>query len=155
MKISTKVKWKKNSSDNFTNGKYSRVHQWEFDGGMKISASASPEIVPVPMSDPAFIDPEEAFLASVSSCHMLFFLSIAAKKKISIEKYEDNPTAYLGKNESGASVIHTIKLEPHITFNNSFIPEEKEIENIHRLAHSNCFIANSIKAEIIFSKGEN
>ena len=150
MKINAKVKWEKNPVDNFTDGKYSRVHQWEFDGGMKFSASASPEIVPVPMSDPAFIDPEEAFLASVSSCHMLFFLSIAAKKKIIIEKYEDNPTAHLRKNESGVLVIHTIKLEPNISFNNSCISDDKEIENIHRLAHSNCFIANSIKAKIIF-----
>jgi organic hydroperoxide reductase OsmC/OhrA len=150
MIINANIKWEKQTTENFIDNKYSRVHQWKFDGGMKFKASASPEIVPEPMSDPSFIDPEEAFIACVSSCHMLFFLSIAAKKKIVIKKYEDNATAVFEKDETGKVAILSINLNPKIEWGENSKLDIKEIEAIHHLAHSSCFIANSIKSKIIY-----
>ncbi|EZH74047.1 peroxiredoxin [Aquimarina atlantica] len=138
--------WKKNQHEAFESGKYSRVHTWYFDGGAEIRASSSPDIIPTPMSDASAVDPEEAFLASVSSCHMLFFLSIAAKKKYIVECYEDHPVGLL-KEVKGKKAITVITLSPKVIFKGNY-PSTKAIEQMHNLAHSNCFIANSIKANI-------
>lgn len=148
MKITGKIKWERKSTDSFVQGKYSRVHQWEFDGGMKLSASASPEIVKEPLSDPALIDPEEAFITSISSCHMLFFLSFAAKQKIIIDNYEDYPEAVMGKNDDGKIAILSITLSPKIIFGGNNIPNEEMLKQLHKISHENCFLANSIKTKI-------
>ncbi|WP_062058998.1 OsmC family protein [Aquimarina longa] len=146
MKHSARIFWKRQQQELFNDGNYSRKHIWYFDGGTEIIASSSPTVIPVPMSDASAVDPEEAFLASLSSCHMLFFLSIASKKKYVVESYEDNP---IGKLEAihGKKAITTITLHPKIVFRGKD-PSLKNIEQMHHLAHSNCFIANSITANI-------
>ena len=148
MTIQAKVLWERKTEENFLVARYSRVHHWHLDGGAIIPASASPEIVPVPFSDPTLIDPEEAYVASISSCHMLFFLSIAAKKKLVIERYEDNPEGTLGKNEQGKTAVLSVVLRPKVWFGGTSAPSRKTIEHIHELAHSECFIANSVRTKI-------
>lgn len=148
MNYSATITWQKQPDEEFEKGKYSRVHQWAFDGGMKIEASSSPTVVPLPMSDPSLVDPEEAFLASLSSCHMLFFLSIAAKKKIVVEKYVDNIVGTMGTNNEGKTAMLTATLNPIIVFSGTEQPSPETIRQIHELAHSSCFIANSVKTKI-------
>lgn len=148
MKVKTKIIWRRAPVENFLDGNYKRTHQWIMEGGMVIQASASPEIVPIPMSDPALIDPEEGYLSSISSCHMLFFLSIAAKKKWIIDRYEDAPIARLGKNNNGKMAILEITLQPKIVFKGLDQPKQEVVNRIHRIAHSNCFLANSINTKI-------
>ena len=138
--------WKQQPHDSFLRGKYSRAHTWKLDGGSLIEASASPAIVPVPFSNPECIDPEEAFVLSLASCHMLFFLSIAAKMQINVSRYEDNPVGTLEKTEAGHVAITKIILRPRVVAN-EMTPADK-ISHIHHRAHQNCFIANSIKTKV-------
>lgn len=148
MNYTATLTWQKQPGEEFEKGTYSRVHHWEFDGGMKIAASSSPNVVPLPMSDPSVIDPEEAFLASLSSCHLLFFLSIAAKKKIIVEKYEDHVEGIMGENEDGKTAMLSVILNPAISFSGNNLPSPETIHQIHELAHDSCFIANSVKTKI-------
>ncbi len=148
MEYTATVSWHKQTNEEFGKGRYSRVHQWSFDGGMQFNASSSPAVVPLPFSDPALIDPEEALLASLSSCHMLFFLSIASKKKIVVERYEDRVTGIMGANAEGKTAMLTVTLNPMIIFSGNESPDAETIREIHKLAHENCFIANSVKATI-------
>jgi len=148
MNYTATISWQKQPAEEFEKGRYSRAHQWIFDGGMKIAASASPTIVPVPMSDPSLIDPEEAFLASLSSCHLLFFLSIAAKKKLIVEKYEDHVQGTMGENEEGKMAMLTVTLNPEISFSGENKPSQETIREIHEFAHESCYIANSVKTKI-------
>lgn len=148
MKYVATIQWQKKNTEKFTDGMYSRVHQWIFDGGMKIEASPSPHIVALPMSDPRLIDPEEAFVASISSCHMLFFLSIAARRKFVIEKYEDNAVGIMGENEFGKMAMLSVVLNPEIIFSGNPVPSLETLNEIHCEAHSSCFIANSVKTDI-------
>jgi organic hydroperoxide reductase OsmC/OhrA len=145
MNYSAILTWQKQPGEEFEKGRYSRVHQWAFDGGMKFNASSSPSVVPVPMSDPSLIDPEEAFLASLSGCHLLFFLSIAAKKKLVIEKYEDHVEGTMGANSEGKTAMLTVTLNPRIFFSGPDQPTIETIRQIHELAHASCYIANSVK----------
>lgn len=148
MKVKSRIVWRKEADEIFLDGKYERTHQWIMNDGAKIDVSASPEIVPMPMSDPSLIDPEEAFLSSISSCHMLFFLSIAAKKKIIVEVYEDTPIALMGNNENGKMAILSIELQPIVKFVGDKQPTDATVKRMHQLAHANCFLANSINAKI-------
>ncbi|GGX14759.1 OsmC family protein [Aquimarina muelleri] len=148
MKHSAKIFWKKQKQEIFKDGKYSRVHTWFFDGGIELVASSSPEIVSIPMSDASAVDPEEAFLASVSSCHMLFFLSIAAHQDYSIESYTDTVIGTTGQNEKGKMAIRQIILNPKVVFSNLETPSLDQIEKMHYAAHSRCYIANSIQSKI-------
>jgi organic hydroperoxide reductase OsmC/OhrA len=141
------VRWE-NHQEAFTNNQYSREHTWSFDGGVKIPASASPHIVPVPYSNPACVDPEEAFVASLSSCHMLFFLSIAAKKQFKVEQYIDRAIGIMDKDEAGNLAITEVHLHPEVTFNGTHLPTSIQIEAMHNQAHHLCFLANSVKANI-------
>ena len=148
MNYSATLTWQKKPGEEFEKGRYSRVHQWAFDGGMKFDASSSPSVVPIPMSDPSLIDPEEAFLASLSSCHLLFFLSIAAKRKLVVEKYEDHVQGTMGANSEGKTAMLTVTLNPAIIFSGPEQPSAETIRQIHELAHESCFIANSVKTII-------
>ena len=148
MNYTATLTWQKQPGEEFEKGRYSRVHQWMFDGGMKIAASSSPTVVPVPMSDASLIDPEEAFLASLSSCHLLFFLSIAAKKKLIVEKYQDHVQGIMGKNEEGKMAMLTVTLNPVVSFSAENMPSQETIRQIHELAHDSCYIANSVKTKI-------
>lgn len=142
------VQWQRNQAQ-FTDNRYSREHSWEFDGGAKIPASSSPDVVPVPYSNPACVDPEEAFVASLSSCHMLWFLSIAAKKKFVVESYTDQAIGFMNKNEAGKLAITRVHLHPQIVFAGGNLPTTEQIEKMHEAAHHSCFLASSVKAEVV------
>lgn len=135
--------------DSFTDNKYSRLHHWSFDNGVKLKASSSPQVVPVPMSDASVIDPEEAFIAALSSCHMLFFLSIAARESYVIERYEDRAEGVLSKNDQGEMAMTHITLMPRVIFSGQHkVPEIRDIQKMHDQAHKRCFLANSIQSKI-------
>lgn len=152
MKYTTTVLWKKGAAESFTDNKYSRVHQWSFDGGVTVKASSSPQVVPVPMSDDSAVDPEEAFIAALSSCHMLFFLSIAAGKNYVIEAYEDEAEGIMGKNENGQIAMTSVTLRPRVVFSQLHkAPGQKELQELHDLAHKRCFLANSVQSKINIS----
>ena len=142
------VQWQRNQAT-FTDNQYSREHIWKFDGGVEILASSSPHVVPVPYSNAACVDPEEAFIASLSSCHMLWFLSIAAKKKFVVDSYTDQAIGLMSKNEDGKLAITRVNLRPQVIFAGDNLPTTKQIEEIHNQAHHSCFLANSVKTEII------
>ncbi len=131
----------------FIDNKYSRAHQWEFDGGISVPASASPHIVPLPYSVEANVDPEEAFVASLSSCHMLFFLGIAAKKRLLIDSYIDNAEGVLEEDDNGNLAMTKITLNPTIIYSGEQ-PTNDVIQKIHHLSHQQCFLANSVKTVI-------
>jgi len=143
------INWEKGSNENYLDNKYSRAHTWSFDGGAVIPASSSPHIVPLPYSVEANVDPEEAFIASISSCHMLFFLSIAAKNKLIIESYEDKAEGVMEKDPQGNISITQVTLKPKTIFASNTQPDDELIETMHHQAHQQCFIANSIKADIV------
>ncbi|WP_345291336.1 OsmC family protein [Kangiella marina] len=133
----------------FINNQYSRGHQWHFDGGATVEASSSPHIVPLPYSVEANVDPEEAFVASLSSCHMLFFLSIAAKKRLIVDSYEDDAIGVMGEDEQGRAFVETVTLRPYVRFSGNKVPSLDQIEKIHHQAHELCFIANSVKTKVV------
>ena len=133
----------------FTDNRYSRAHRWMFDGGATIPASSSPHVVPVPMSDPMGVDPEEAFVASLSSCHMLWFLSIAASRGFVVDRYEDNAVGTMARDETGRLAMTRVVLSPTIAFSGASVPTDDEIRAIHDAAHHECFLANSVRTEIL------
>lgn len=141
------ILWERNNT-RFTDNRYSRSHFWEFDNGKQIAASASPNIVPVPLSDPEAIDPEEAFVAALSSCHMLWFLSIAAKRGFVVELYRDPAEGILKKDKNGRLAITEVTLYPHVLYKDGNVPGEEENTEMHHEAHKKCFIANSVKTKI-------
>lgn len=132
----------------FSDGKYSRGHLWTFDGGATVAASASPDVVPVPMAVAENVDPEEAFVAALASCHMLTFLAIAAKRGHVVDSYTDAAVGYMDKNGQGRPWVARVVLEPKVSFVGDTVPDTAEIEKMHHRAHELCFIANSVKTEI-------
>jgi organic hydroperoxide reductase OsmC/OhrA len=132
----------------FTDNRYNRGHKWAFDGGLTVPASASPLEVMVPLADPFAMDPEEAFVASVSSCHMLWFLSIAAKRGFTIDTYEDNAVGHLEKDEHDRVSITRVVLRPSIHFSGTTLPTHRQVDEMHDEAHRECFIANSVRTAI-------
>jgi organic hydroperoxide reductase OsmC/OhrA len=142
------VQWQRNQAQ-FIDNQYSREHVWTFDGGAQIAASSSPQVVPVPYSNPEGVDPEEAFVASLASCHMLWFLSIAAKQNFVVERYTDQAIGVMGKNEAGNLAITSIHLHPQIKFGADRSPTLAQIEAMHDEAHHSCFLANSVKTAIV------
>ena len=132
----------------FTDNRYSRGHRWLFDGGVEVPASSSPHVVPVPMSVEAAVDPEEAFVASLSSCHMLWFLFIAAKRKFLVESYRDEAVGIMDKDAEGKTAITRVTLRPEVNFGGDKQPTASEITALHHQAHEQCFIANSVKTEV-------
>ena len=133
----------------FTDNAYSRGHEWKFDGGATVAASASPDVVPLPMSVAENVDPEEAFVASLASCHMLFFLSIAAKRGYLVDSYTDAAHGYTGKNEDGRVAVTKVVLEPKVSFAGEEVPTAEQLSKMHEKAHELCFIANSVRTEVI------
>lgn len=141
------ISWSRDGQT-FIDNRYKRSHLWQFDGGETVRASASPHVVPTPLSDPSAVDPEEAFVAALSSCHMLWFLSIAAKRGFIIEKYEDKAEGIMEENDNGKLAFTEVTLRPHVTYENGSSPTEKKDAEMHHLAHEECFIANSVKSDI-------
>ena len=131
----------------FTDQKYSRAHEWRFDGGTVVPASSSPWVVPVPASNAAAVDPEEAFVASLASCHMLFFLFHAAKKGFVVERYEDAAVGTMGKNAEGRTAMLRAVMRPRVTWEGR-VPTAEELEALHHQAHLDCYIANSVKTDV-------
>ena len=147
------VRWQRDGAT-FTDRRYSRAHVWSFDGGIEVRASSSPQVVRVPLSAADAVDPEEAFVASVSSCHMLFFLDYAAQAGHIVDTYEDAAVGTLGKNAAGKEYIATIVLSPRVHFSGPTQPTVEAIAALHERAHHDCYIANSVKTEItVISEG--
>ncbi|GAA0615041.1 OsmC family protein [Brevundimonas kwangchunensis] len=131
----------------FLDQKYSRVHDWRFDGGAVVKGSPAPTSVPAPMSDPAAVDPEEALVAAVSSCHMLFFLAFAAKAGFVVDRYRDDAVGTMGKDDRGRTAITEVVLRPAIAFSGAG-PDAAALADLHHRAHEACYIANSIRGEV-------
>jgi organic hydroperoxide reductase OsmC/OhrA len=141
------VRWDRTSPD-FATGRYSREHTWTFDGGITVPASPSPLVVPEPYSNPACVDPEEAFVAAVSSCHMLTFLYLAARAGFDVEIYEDRASGVMTRNAHGVPWISAITLNPHVTFRGDVRPSPSQIAALHHDAHEQCYISASIRTAV-------
>jgi len=141
------IDWVRGDQD-FLSNRYSRRHLIRFDGGVEMPGSSSPHVVPVPQSDPAAVDPEEAFVASIASCHMLWFLSIAAARKYCVDRYTDHAVGVMGRNAAGKEYVAHVTLHPAVAFSGDRIPTAAELAALHHRAHEECFIANSVLTEI-------
>lgn len=140
---------------NFLDKKYSRAHVWRFDEGYEVAGSCPPsKLIPVPMAKADAIDPEEGLVASVSACHLLFFLAFAAKAGYRIEHYEDQAFGVLGKNERGKTYMERITLRPAVTFSGEKKPDAAAIADLHHRAHEECFIANSLRSDVVLDPTE-
>jgi organic hydroperoxide reductase OsmC/OhrA len=142
-----RIEWRRNGAV-FTDNRYSRRHRWVFGEGVAVPASASPHLVPLPLSAPDAVDPEEAFVASLSSCHMLWFLSIAAKRGYVVDRYDDDAVGVLDLDPSGHPAMVRATLHPEAIFSGVKQPVADEIIAMHREAHEQCFIARSVKTDV-------
>ena len=145
------IRWSRSAAEAFTDGRYSRAHEWAFDGGAVVPASSSPHIVPLPFSDLAGVDPEEAFVASLSSCHMLFFLDFARRAGLVVEGYEDVAEGVMAKRDDGRMAMTLVTLRPRITWGGD-APDADALAALHHKAHEACFIANSVTSEVRIEK---
>lgn len=143
------ITWQRQANEIFSDNQYSRAHTWRFDGGLLVPASPSPHVVPLPLSVEENVDPEEAFVAALSSCHMLVFLSIAAKRRYVIDSYVDAAEGELTVSENGKEWVSRVVLNPKVVFSGDKQPSYEQLEKMHHMAHENCFIANSVKTEIV------
>lgn len=143
-----RIAWNRDGAA-FIDNRYSRGHEWSFDGGIRVPASSSPSVVPAPMSIAAAVDPEEALVASASSCHMLWFLNLAARQGFVVERYEDDAFGVMEKNARGRLAFTRITLRPDIVFAGSRTPTDEELAALHHRAHDECFIANSLNFEVV------
>jgi len=141
------IRWIRTGHGDFTKGQYSRAHQWAFDGGALVPASASPHIVPAPWSNEAGVDPEEAFVASLASCHMLFFVDFARRAGFVLDDYIDEAEGVLEQRADGKLAMTRVTLHPRLTWNGD-APDAAAIADLHHRAHEACFIANSVTTEV-------
>ena len=141
------VRWQA-GTDDFLGKRYSRAHAWTFDGGAVVPASSSPHVVPLPMSDASAVDPEEAFVASLSSCHMLWFLDLASRAGYAVASYEDTAEGRMGRNAAGKLVVAVVTLRPRTRFAGTRAPDAAALAALHHGAHEECFLANSVRCEI-------
>ena len=141
------IRWTRKADGDFAKGQYSRAHEWGFDGGLTVPASPSPHIVPAPWNDPTGVDPEEAFVASLSSCHMLFFVDLARRAGLIVDSYTDEAEGILEKRTDGKMAMTRVTLRPQITWG-STVPDDAAVADLHHRAHEACFIANSVNTEV-------
>jgi organic hydroperoxide reductase OsmC/OhrA len=141
------IAWNR-GKDEFLRGRYSRSHSWRFDGGVSVPASASPQIVPAPWSAADAVDPEEAFVAALASCHMLFFLSLAAARGLVVETYEDEAIGIMAQDERGRTVMTNVMLRPRVMLADAAVPPAGLMAELHHAAHEACFLANSVLTQI-------
>jgi organic hydroperoxide reductase OsmC/OhrA len=134
---------------NFLDNRYSRKHVLRFDGGVEVVGSSSPHVVPLPYSDASAVDPEEMFIASLSSCHMLWFLSVAVKHKFCVDRYFDAASGVMQKNADGKLVVSIVTLRPEVQFSGERLPTRAGLDAMHHAAHEDCFIANSVKTQVL------
>lgn len=142
------IRWNR-GEQKFTDQLYSRAHTWRFDGGTVVPASSSPAVVPLPMSEAVAVDPEEAFVASLSSCHMLWFLSLAAKRGYVADSYADDALGLMEKNATGRFVMTRVTLRPLVSFSGAKSPDRAALDALHHAAHEECFIAASVRSEVV------
>jgi organic hydroperoxide reductase OsmC/OhrA len=142
------VRWQRGPHEAFTDNRYSRKHSLRFDGGTEVPGSSSPSVVPLPMSEAAAVDPEEAFVASLAACHMLWFLSLAAQQGHVVDSYRDAAVGVMTKNASGKLWISTVTLRPEVRCGGERQPSTEALLRLHHRAHEECFIANSVKSEV-------
>ena len=145
---SAEVLWQRAAHEAFTDNRYSRRHLLRFDGGTEVPGSSSPSVVPLPMSDAAAVDPEEAFVASLAACHMLWFLSLAAQQGYVVDSYRDAAVGAMTKNAAGKLWISSVTLRPAVRCGGDRQPSADELERLHHRAHEECYIANSVKTEV-------
>jgi organic hydroperoxide reductase OsmC/OhrA len=151
-RYTARVSWMRHGAA-FTDNRYSRGHQWSFDGGINVAASSSPSVVSLPYSVAEAVDPEEALVAAASSCHMLTFLYVAAKQGYVIDSYEDDAYGTMAKNAAGKMAFDRITLRPRIQFSGAKEPSAEQLASMHHVAHGECYIANSVKCEIVVEGG--
>lgn len=142
------IVWLRTADEDFLASRYSRAHTWTFDGGVTVPASSSPAVVPLPYSDATCVDPEEAYVASIASCHMLWYLGLAAKRGFVVERYTDAATGVLARDATGKEWISTVTLSPEVRYGEGTSPSAAEEKALHHAAHEACFIANSVKTEV-------
>jgi organic hydroperoxide reductase OsmC/OhrA len=142
------ILWQRDNAS-FADHRYSRRHTWHFDGGAFVPGSSSPYVVPLPYSDPAGVDPEEAFVASLSSCHMLWFLDVAARAGWVVDSYRDEAVGTLARNAQGQQAMTRVVLHPAVQFAPGPQPTADELQALHHRAHASCYIANSVKTEVV------
>ena len=140
--------WQRDAAEPFVDQRYSRRHAWHFDGGAVVPGSSSPSVVRLPFSDPSAVDPEEALVASVSSCHLLWFLDIACRAGWVVDDYRDDAVGVMAKDERGRLAITVVTLRPAVRFGGDKRPDAAEIARLHHAAHEECFIANSVRSEV-------
>ena len=141
------IRWSRNGAQGFEKGQYSRAHEWAFDGGVTVPAGPSPHIVPDPWGNPSGVDPEEAFVASLSACHMLFFIDFARRGGFVIDSYGDEAVGEMDKREDGKMWMSRVTLRPRIAWADGG-PNEGAVADLHHRAHDACFIANSVTTEV-------
>ena len=144
---SAEILWLRDDQD-FLNNRYSRAHSWRFDGGLEVAASSSPHVVPLPWSDASAVDPEEAFVASLSSCHMLWFLSLASKQGFQVDRYADQASGVMARDDQGRMAMTEVVLRPQVSFSGARLPDNAQLHALHHQAHEECFIANSVKTQV-------
>lgn len=141
------IAWQR-GTDDFLDRRYHRAHTWQFDGGATVAASSSPHVVPLPYSDAAAVDPEEAYIAALSSCHMLWFMDFASRAGHRLDSYTDAATGTMAKNEAGQIAVTHVQLRPVTRFDAAHAPTAEQLEALHHRAHASCFLANSVKTRI-------
>lgn len=142
-----RIEWERKDGG-FTDHRYSRKHSWEFDGGAVVPASSSPHVVRLPFSDPSCVDPEEAYVAALSSCHMLWFLSLAARDGYVVDRYADCASGHMEKNADNKDAITRMVLQPAVVFSGAKVPTDATLEKLHHEAHESCFLASSVRTTI-------
>jgi organic hydroperoxide reductase OsmC/OhrA len=143
------IRWSRKSDEAFARGRYSRAHEWLFDGGAIVKASASPDNVPAGTADEAAVDPEEAFIAAISSCHMLFFIDYARREGFVVDSYLDEAVGVMETSDEGRTAVTRVTLRPRIVFSGQKRPLEEELASLHHRSHEDCFIANSVRTKVI------
>ena len=142
------IEWQRRDGEAFSDNRYSRAHRWRFDGGIEVAASSSPQVVPPPYSADDAVDPEEAFVASLASCHLLWFLSLAASAGFVVERYLDEADGVMARNAAGKLAMTVVTLRPRVRFAAGAAPDAAAFERLHHRAHDECFIANSVRTEV-------
>jgi organic hydroperoxide reductase OsmC/OhrA len=145
---SADVIWRRSAGEAFIDSRYSRAHEWRFDGGVVVPASSAAASVPLPYSKSENVDPEEALLAATSACHMLWFLSLAARSRFVVDAYEDHALGTMAADERGRKSITRIVLRPKVRFSGARPPDAAGVEQLHHEAHEQCYVANSLRSEI-------
>lgn len=141
------IAWSR-GSDDFLDKRYHRAHSWKFDGGAVVAGSSSPHVVPLPYSDAAAVDPEEAYVAALSSCHMLWFLDFACRAGWRVDSYTDAAVGTMAKDAQGRLVVAHVQLRPVTRFDAAHAPTAEVLADLHHQAHAACFLANSVKTQI-------